>query len=188
MGSGDRNSYAKQENPKDALTTMEGNFYDPRLWMIDPRRMILLVEDDDADAELASRAFQRAKVITPLVRVRDGVEALDYFFARGKHARRDARDLPVFVLLDLNIPKISGLKVLEAIRADDRTRHLPVIILTSSGEEKDRLAAYKHFANSYVVKPIDYDQFVSALQQICRYWTELNAAAPLLPSSSYDLT
>jgi CheY-like chemotaxis protein len=91
-------------------------------------------------------------------------------------------DLPVFVLLDLNIPKISGLKVLEAIRTDARTRHLPVIILTSSGEERDRLGAYNHFANSYVIKPLDYDQFVAAALQLSLYWTDLNEPAPLIPS------
>jgi two-component system, response regulator len=150
-------------------------------------RMILLVEDDDADADLASRAFQRAMVTNALVRARDGLEALDYLFARGKYAARDTHDLPVFVLLDLDIPKISGLKVLEAIRADARTRHLPVIVLTSSGEERDRLGAYNHFANSYVVKPLNYDQFVSAAQQLSLYWTELNAPAPLLSSDSCDV-
>jgi two-component system response regulator len=119
-------------------------------------RMILLVEDDDLDADLASRAFQRAEVTNPLVPVRDGVEALDYLFARGKYAVRDVHDLPVFVLLDLNIPKISGLKVLETIREDERTRHLPVIFISPSGEERDRLGAYKHLANCYVIKPLDY--------------------------------
>jgi len=150
--------------------------------MIDPQRTILLVEDEDVDAQLASRAFQRAKVKNPLVRVRDGLDALDYLFARGKYAARDLHDLPVFVLLDLNIPKISGLKVLEAIREDERIRHLPVIILTCSGEERDRLGAYKHFANSYVIKPLDYDQFVAATLQLSLYWTELNEPAPLIPS------
>ena len=110
------------------------------------------------------------------------MEALDYLFAHGKYAARDLHDLPVFVLLDLNIPKISGLKVLEAIRADARTRHLPVIILTSSGEERDRLGAYSHFANSYVIKPLDYDQFVAAALQLSLYWTKLNEPAPLIPS------
>ena len=143
--------------------------------------VILLVEDDDLDAELASRAFQRAKVTNTLVRVSDGMEALDYLFARGEYAARDPHDLPLFVLLDLNIPKISGLKVLKAIREDARTAHLPVIVLTSSGEERDRLGAYKHFANSYVIKPLDYDQFVSATQQLSLYWTELNEPAPLIP-------
>jgi two-component system response regulator len=150
--------------------------------MMNTNRVILLVEDDDLDAELASRAFQRAEVSNPLVRVRDGMEALDYLFAHGKYAARDVHDLPVFVLLDLNVPKISGLKVLEAIRTDPRTRHLPVIILTSSGEEKDRLGAYNHFANSYVIKPLDYDQFVAAALQLSLYWTELNQPAPFIPS------
>jgi two-component system response regulator len=148
--------------------------------MMHPERMILLVEDDDLDAELASRAFQRAKVTNPLLRVRDGIEALDYLFTRGKYAARDPRDLPVFILLDLNIPKINGLKVLAAIREDQSISHLPVIILTSSGEERDRLGAYKHFANSYVIKPLDYDQFVAAALQLSLYWTELNEPAPLI--------
>jgi two-component system, response regulator len=116
--------------------------------MMDTKRMILLVEDNDADAELASRAFQRAEIKNPLMRARDGLEALDYLFARGKYAARDPYDLPVFVLLDLNIPKISGLEVLKAIRADERTMHLPIIVLSSSGEERDRLGAYKRCANS----------------------------------------
>jgi two-component system response regulator len=150
--------------------------------MMHPKRLILLVEDDDLDAELASRAFQRAKVTNALVRVRDGMEALDYLFARGKYAARDVDDVPVFVLLDLNIPKVSGLEVLKAIREDESIRHLPVIILTSSGEERDRLGAYKHFANSYVIKPLDYDQFVAAALQLSLYWTELNEPAPLMPS------
>jgi two-component system, response regulator len=150
--------------------------------MMHSKRMILLVEDDDVDAKLASRAFERAKVTNPLVRARDGLEALDYLFARGKYTARDPHDLPLFALLDLNIPKISGLEVLKAIREDERTRHLPVIILTSSGDERDRLGAYNDFANSYVIKPLDYDQFVSAARQLSLYWTELNAPAPLINS------
>lgn len=151
------------------------------------RRIILLVEDDDGDAELATRAFERAKVTSPLVRVRDGLEALDYLFADGKYAARDVHDLPMFVLLDLNIPKMSGLEVLKAIRADERTSHLPVIILTSSGEERDLMGAYKHFANSYIIKPLDYDQFVAAARQLSLYWTELNQAAPRITSNSHDV-
>jgi CheY-like chemotaxis protein len=154
--------------------------------MIDTKRIILLIEDDDVDAELALRAFQRAEIKNPLVRARDGLEALDYLFARGKYAARDPYDLPVFALLDLNIPKISGLEVLKAIRADERTMHLPIIILSSSGEERDRLGAYKRFANSYIIKPLDYDQFVSAARQLSLYWAELNAPAPLMSSERYD--
>ena len=111
-----------------------------------------------------------------------GMEALDYLFARGKCAARGAHDLPVFVLLNLNIPKSSGFEVLNAIRGDESIRHLPVIILTSSGEERDRLGAYNHFANSHVMKPLDYDQFVAAALQLSLYCTELNEPAPLVPS------
>jgi two-component system response regulator len=147
---------------------------------MDAHRAILLIEDEDADADLASRAFRRAEIASPLVRVRDGVEALDYLFTRGKYASRDVHDLPMFILLDLNIPKVSGLDVLAEIRAGARTRHLPVIILTSSGEEKDRLTAYDRFANSYIIKPLDYDKFVAATLQLSLYWSKLNAPAPLL--------
>jgi two-component system, response regulator len=167
--------------PKDTDARI-GDLTAQRIPMMHSGRTILLVEDDDLDAKLACTAFQQAKVTNPLVRVRDGLEALDYLFARGKYGTRDASDLPVFVLLDLNIPKISGLEVLEAIREDARIRYLPVIILTSSGEESDRLGAYKHFANSYVVKPLNYDQFVAASLQLSLYWTELNSSPPLVSS------
>jgi two-component system, response regulator len=146
--------------------------------MIFPEMTIFLVEDNDNDAELALRAFRRAKVPNKLIRARDGLDALDYLFGRGKYADRDVRDLPVVTLLDLNIPKISGLNVLKAIRADERTKHLPVVILTTSNEERDRLNAYDHFANSYVVKPVDYDQFVAATAHLSRYWTTLNEPPP----------
>lgn len=139
---------------------------------------ILLVEDNDDDAELTVRAFKRANVKNPLARARDGEEALDFLFGRGKYAGRDVSDLPAITLLDINMPKVSGFEVLKAIRADQRTKHLPVIILTSSNEEKDRLRAYKHFANSYVIKPVDYDQFVQAASQLGLYWLVLNAPPP----------
>ncbi|MGA9528635.1 MAG: response regulator [Terriglobales bacterium] len=139
---------------------------------------ILLVEDNDDDAELTVRAFRRANVKNPLVRARDGEEALDYLFGRGAFAGRDTRDLPAVTLLDINMPKINGLEVLTAIRADERTSHLPVVILTSSNEDKDRLSAYSHFANSYVIKPVDYDQFVQAASQLGLYWMVLNSPAP----------
>ncbi len=139
---------------------------------------ILLVEDNNDDAELTVRAFTRAKVKNPLVRARDGEEALDYLFGRGAYAGRDVRDLPAVTLLDINMPKLSGLDVLKAIRADERTRHLPVVVLTSSNEDIDRLNAYTNFANSYVVKPVDYDQFVTAAFQLGLYWMVLNAPPP----------
>jgi two-component system response regulator len=146
--------------------------------MMSREKEILLVEDNDDDAELAVMAFRRARITNPLIRARDGVDALDYLFGRGKYALRDVRDLPVVVLLDLNIPRISGLEVLQAIRTDERTRHLPVVILTSSNEERDRLRAYDSFANSYVLKPVDFDQFVAAASQLSLYWTVLNAPPP----------
>jgi two-component system response regulator len=141
-------------------------------------QVILLVEDNDDDAELTAMAFREAKIANPLLRVEDGVEALDYLFARGKHAARNRTDLPAVVLLDLNLPRMSGLDVLAALRADEQSRHLPVVVLTSSTEEKDRLQAYYHHANSYVQKPVDYDQFVAAARQLGLYWTVLNVRPP----------
>jgi len=146
--------------------------------MMFEEQTILLVEDNNDDAELTLRALKRANVKNPLIRTRDGEEALDYLFGRGAYAGRDVRDLPAVTLLDINMPKISGLEVLKAIRADDRTRHLPVVVLTSSNEDKDRLNAYKHFANSYVIKPVDYEQFVTAASQLGLYWLVLNAPPP----------
>ena len=146
--------------------------------MIAEEMLILLVEDNDDDAELTVHAFQHAKVVHSLVRVRDGLAALDFLFGRGPFADRDAQDLPVVMLLDLNLPKIGGLNVLKAIRSDVRTRHLPVVVLTTSNEEKDRFEAYNAFANSYVLKPVDYDKFVVATAQITQYWTSLNAPPP----------
>ena len=146
--------------------------------MMIQEQVILLVEDNDDDAELAVMAFRRARITNPLVRARDGIEALDYLWGRGKYSERDVRDLPAVALLDLKLPKIDGLEVLKAIRADERTRRLPIVILTSSSEDKDRLGAYDRFANSYVVKPVDYDEFVAAAQQLGLYWMVLNAPPP----------
>lgn len=132
---------------------------------------ILLVEDNDDDAELTLLAFKAHRISNSMVRVRDGVEALDYL--------RDCKDLPAVVLLDLNLPRLHGIDVLKAIRAAERTKHLPVVVLTSSDEEKDRLAAYSHFANSYVRKPVDYDQFAVAAKDLGLYWLVLNRPPPL---------
>ncbi|HVZ72943.1 MAG TPA: response regulator [Polyangia bacterium] len=142
------------------------------------RQVILLVEDNDDDALLTEMAFREANVSNPVIRVRDGVEALDYLFGRDKHAARDTADTPAVVLLDLNLPRIGGLDVLAALRADDRSKYLPVVILTSSSAEDDRLAAYRRYTNSYVQKPVDYDEFVDTARQLGRYWTELNLRSP----------
>ncbi len=141
-------------------------------------QVIMLVEDNDDDAELTSMAFKKSRISNPLVRACDGVEALDYLFARGEHVGRNPADLPVVVLLDLQLPRVNGIEVLKAIRADERTRNLPVVILTSSAEDKDRLAAYAHHANSYVQKPVDYNQFVEAARQLGLYWVMLNLPCP----------
>ena len=139
---------------------------------------ILLVEDNDDDAELTVRAFRQANVTNPVVRASDGVEALDYLFGRGAHAGRDLSDAPAVVLLDLNLPRLSGMDVLKAIREDERTRYLAVVVLTSSNEDRDRLAAYEHYANSYVRKPVDFEQFVTASRELGLYWMVLNLPPP----------
>jgi two-component system response regulator len=139
---------------------------------------ILLVEDNDDDAELTVLAFKEAKIANTVVRLGDGLEALDYLLCRGRWAARDPDDAPAVVLLDLKLPRVGGLEVLAALRADARTKHLPVVVLTSSNEEGDRLAAYDHHVNSYVRKPVDYDQFVVATRHLGIYWVLLNLPPP----------
>lgn len=141
-------------------------------------QVILLVEDSDDDAELTSKAFKQARIANPIVRARDGEEALDYLFGREQYAGRNPNDAPAIVLLDLNLPRLDGIEVLKAIRADERVKHLPVVILTSSNEDRDRLAAYDHHANSYVRKPVDYDHFVTASRNLGLYWLVLNQPPP----------
>jgi len=145
--------------------------------MVEPHS-ILLVEDNDDDAELTARAFGQANLANPLVHVSDGVEALDYLFGRGRYAERDTAILPVVVLLDLKLPRLDGIEVLKAIRGNEATCYLPVVMLTSSDHDRDRLAAYHHRANSYIKKPVDYDQFVEAARHLGLYWAVLNSPAP----------
>jgi two-component system response regulator len=140
---------------------------------------ILLVEDNDDHAELTQRAFKKAHVVNQIVRVQDGEEALDWLLARNGHAGRVPADPPVLILLDLNLPGLSGLEVLRAIRAEPRIKHVPVVVLTSSDEESDRLAAYAGWANSYVRKPVDYERLVAASREIGSYWLLLNRPAPV---------
>jgi len=136
--------------------------------------IIFLVEDSDDDAELTEMAFEQANITNPIVRVRDGVEALDYLLREGDGAGIDPEEGIAVVLLDLNLPRVDGHEVLARIRGDQRTRRLPVVILTSSNEERDRVAAYDGHANSFVQKPVDYDQFVAAAGQLGLYWMLLN--------------
>ena len=137
-------------------------------------RDILLVEDNPDDVELTRIAFEEANAAHLLRVVSDGAEALDYLFARGKHADRDPANLPSLVLLDLNLPKLDGREVLQAIRANDATRMLPVVVLTTSAEPFDVDATYALGVNSYIRKPVDFEQFVWAVKQVGLYWLVLN--------------
>jgi two-component system response regulator len=139
---------------------------------------ILLVEDNPDDVELTLHAFTESKSANDIVVVRDGAEALDYLFSAGVHAGRDALMMPHVILLDLKLPKVDGLEVLRRIRADERTRRLPVVILTSSREDQDVLRSYELGANSFVRKPVDFVAFVDATRQLGMYWLVMNEPPP----------
>ena len=139
---------------------------------------LLLVEDNPDDEVLTLRAFASRNFANPVIVVRDGVEALDFLFARGKHSDRDPLDLPVLILLDLKLPKVDGLEVLRQLRANEITRLQPVVVLTSSSAESDILESYKLGANSFVRKPIAYPEFVESVQQLHLYWLLLNESPP----------
>ena len=137
---------------------------------------ILLVEDNPDDVQLTLRALKKSKIMNEVVVAQDGVEALDYLFGTGKYAGRDTNAKPQVVLLDLKMPKMDGLEVLQRIRKDERTRILPVVVLTTSSEDRDRVESYKLGANSYIRKPVDFNQFADAVQQLGLYWLVLNEA------------
>ena len=141
-------------------------------------KVILLVEDNPDDELLMLRALRKNKVTGEVVVARDGVEALDYLFGEGSYAGRDTTVMPQLILLDLKLPRIDGLEVLRRLRSDERTRLLPVVILTSSREQQDMLDGYGLGANSYVRKPVNFEQFVRAVEQLKRYWLILNEAPP----------
>lgn len=137
-------------------------------------RAILLVEDNPDDEALTLRAFRKNNIKNDIVVARDGAEALDYLFGTGNYAGRNPGDLPEVVLLDLKLPKVDGLEVLRRIREDERTRLLPVVILTSSKEEQDIASGYRLGCNSYVRKPVNFDDFIAAVNQLGMYWLLLN--------------
>lgn len=141
-------------------------------------KMILLVEDNPDDEALTLRAFDKNNITNEVVVVRDGAEALEWLFAEGRHAARSADEHPEVILLDLKLPKVDGLEVLRRIRENERTKLLPVIILTTSEEESDRLAGYSLGANSYIRKPVDFSQFIEAVRQLGLYWLVLNESPP----------
>lgn len=137
-------------------------------------KVILLVEDNPDDRILTVRALKQHNIANQIDEVRDGQEALDYLFGEGDYAGRDTSVQPQVVLLDLKLPKIDGLEVLKKMRADPRTRRLPVVVLTSSGEQQDIVSSYDLGANSYVRKPVDFNQFIEAARQLGLYWLMLN--------------
>ncbi len=137
---------------------------------------ILLVEDNPDDVKLTLRALKKSNILNEVIVVEDGVEALDYLFGTGKFTGRDMSVMPQVVLLDLKMPRMDGLEVLHRIRSDERTKLLPVVILTTSSEDKDRVESYKLGANSYIRKPVDFNQFAEAVLQLGLYWLVLNEA------------
>ena len=142
-------------------------------------KQILLIEDNRDDETLTLRALKKNNIVNEVIVAHDGPKALDYLFGTGAHAGRDLRVMPQVILLDLKLPKIDGLEVLRQLRANEVTRLLPVVILTSSNEEQDRIKGYGLGANSYVRKPIDFGQFIEAVRQLGLYWLILNEPAPL---------
>lgn len=141
-------------------------------------KKILLVEDNTSDIDLARRALEQGHIANELVVVSDGQEALEYIFGKGAYAGRDPADFPTLTLLDLKLPKVSGLDVLRKIRSEPVTHRMPVVILTSSGEEQDRAAGYDLGVNSYIRKPVDFEQFVQSVAQMGLYWLVLNEEPP----------
>lgn len=148
---------------------------------IDEAKIILLVEDNPDDEALTLRALKKNNIRNRIIVARNGVEALDYLFGTGAYAGRDLTVMPQLTLLDLNLPMIDGMEVLRRLRADSRTRLLPVVILTSSNEEEDRMNGYELHANSYVRKPVNFDNFTDAVRQLGLYWLVLNEPVPSMP-------
>jgi two-component system response regulator len=146
-------------------------------------KIILLVEDNPDDEALTLRALEKNNIMNKVVVAHDGVEALDYLFGEGSYAGRDSGVMPEVILLDLKLPKIDGLEVLRRIRADRRTKLLPVVILTSSKEERDLIEGYSLGANSYIRKPVDFAQFGKAVNELKLYWLVLNVAPPKVSTS-----
>jgi CheY-like chemotaxis protein len=144
------------------------------------KNILLLVEDNPDDEELTLLAFEQSQIAHEVVVARDGVEALDYLFGTGIYADRDMSIMPALILLDLQLPRINGLEVLQRLRSDKRTKLLPVVILTTSNEQQDLINSYNVGCNSYLRKPVDYNQFVTAVQQLGMYWLLLNEPPPVL--------
>ena len=143
------------------------------------KNVLLLVEDNPDDEELTLLAFEQSAIANEVVVAHDGVEALDYLFGTGIHADRNLSVMPALILLDLQLPRINGLEVLQRLRADPRTKLVPVVILTTSNEQQDLINSYSLGCNSYIRKPVDYDQFITAVQQLGMYWLLINEPPPV---------
>jgi len=137
-------------------------------------RIVLLVEDNPDDVDLTLRAFSKSNLKNPIIVVNDGEKALDYIFCRGSYSDRKPAEMPAVVLLDIKLPRIGGLEVLKELRSNDRTKLLPVVMLTSSLEESDLISSYMNGANSYIRKPVDFNRFIESVQQLGLYWLLLN--------------
>jgi two-component system response regulator len=147
--------------------------------MTGPTKALLLVEDNPSDEALTLRAFKKSKIANPIVVVRDGAEALDYLFCTGRHAARQPATLPAVMLLDLKLPKVDGIEVLKRLREDQRTKMLPVVVLTSSMEHKDLVDSYSLGVNSYIRNPVEFERFMQAVSQLGVYWLVLNELPPI---------
>ena len=139
---------------------------------------ILLVEDNPHDLELTLRALRKGNLANHITAVRDGAAALDFIFARGEYANRNLEHSPRVIFLDLKLPKVDGIDVLRAVKSDERTKKIPIVIITSSAEERDRVASYELGVNSYVVKPIEFDEFMKTITELGFYWLAVNKTAP----------
>jgi len=143
-----------------------------------PQKMIMVVEDNPDDEELTLRALRKGKIANEIVVTRDGNEALEFVFGKGQYAGRNLERMPAVILLDLKLPKLSGLEVLKQLRSDHRTKLIPVVVLTSSSEDEDMLRSYQVGANSYVRKPVEFSSFANAVSQLGMYWLLLNETPP----------
>jgi CheY-like chemotaxis protein len=146
---------------------------------VTPRKALLLVEDNPDDQELTLLALEQGGITNEVIVAHDGVEALDYLFGTGIYAQRDTSIMPALILLDIQLPRINGLEVLQRLRSDDRTKLLPVVILTTSNEQQDLINSYTLGCNSYIRKPVDYDRFLIAMQQLGMYWLLINEPPPV---------
>ncbi|MCE5313495.1 MAG: response regulator [Armatimonadota bacterium] len=142
------------------------------------RSIILLVEDNADDVALTKRAFKKSNILNKVVVAGDGIEAMNYLFCEGEYAGRDPDEMPAVVLLDLKLPRVDGMEVLRRVRADERTKLLPIVVLTSSKEEEDVIRSYSLGANSYVRKPVDFNEFVEAVSRLGLYWLIVNETPP----------